>query len=55
MPLYNQRSSALIGRLPLPVTISDQAQRHTAHMHSVGTNKAKKVAKQVKVKAVRWK
>lgn len=55
MPLYNHRSSALIGKAPLPVTLSDQAQRHTAHVHSVGTNKAKKVAKQLTVKARRWK
>lgn len=55
MPLYNHRFSALIGRAPLPVTMSSGTQRHTAHVHSVGTNKAKKVAKQLTVKAVRWK
>lgn len=55
MPLYNHRSSALIGREPLPVTISDSKQRRTAHRNAGGTIRAKKLAKQLTVKARRWK
>jgi uncharacterized membrane protein len=51
-------ASILIGKEPVPMSLSKNKHRKAAHVNAGGTNKAKKLAKQLKhlkVKAKRWK
>jgi hypothetical protein len=51
----NHYSTLLINKKSLPVSQSDHAQRGRAQANSSRTHKAQAVAKQIKVRAQRWK
>jgi hypothetical protein len=55
MMRLHHRSNVLINKEPMPITISDAKQRQRAHVGSQGTIRAKKLVKQLTVKARRWK
>lgn len=55
MMRLHPHSSILIGREPVTVALSNRKNRSVAHARSVGTNMAKKLVRQMVVKARRWK
>jgi hypothetical protein len=55
MMRLNHYSTILLNKEPLPVSRSDKAQRGRAHANSSRTHKALAAARQIKVRAPRWK